>query len=715
MEIQPPSSVEQATARFTGLTDEQVRATIKRIYPYPAINTNLKSNQALEAISATGAYKDFNEKNYIEAHRLLQGVITNPWTSVYEIEQGKTDPFYHDSGLSDIRDLAQNTLGKVTGAPEVNDPRLSFVQNLLHLKTFQKHQDNELTHDYMKNLFLTQVENGSTYYQTQAMRQQQAMGAHTSEKLANTPVVDMNYMLKNINPGKGITPAHPSRKRHVVINATPLFSNNLKRTRLDNLHKRFSGPAQLKDRLAFRQPETPPETPPAQVAVSRPATNISLSETSDGARLASALLSGAGYVAGGAISGAAQLAGAALLGGGILGGGALQGLGGALSGALRRPDVNQTTFNHNYVQNHGPIEHTYHQNNVRHGDTVNTMHNLHVPPPETTTTDTQDTQTDPPPVATDDIFAEVNRPPQVTTPHQRRNRNPNDPRFTAIKGQAALDALLDTPGSVLEASPLVPVRLPEERVLQQNADAQTEDPIGAPHQDSENMPDLEPEPDNFMGANALAARRAQLEEERRRVQEIMNRHPHGLQSVAAAHAEARPVPETPTTPGASRPEGLSAQSFQTPIQQRELLPPQNPSVQIRYVSDDEVHLPLTADEQAAWDSFRSSDGMAQLSEEQIMPQIYTATGRFSEGRPHKFFATLHNATRKKRAQYIPPTPGNRTPGPPIPQQEAPRYAATAAGFSIHADTASPPIVLRKKYKGEGGGKKRGLSENQMLR
>lgn len=251
MEIQQPSSVGQATALFTGLSEAQVRDTIKRIYPYPPINTNIKSNQALEAISSTGAYKDFNEKNYIEAHRLLQGVITNPWNSVLEIETGKTDPFYHDSGLSDIRDLAQNTLGKVTGAPEVNDPRLSFVKNLLDLKIYQKHQDKNLSYDYMKNLFLTQVENGSTYYQTQAMRQQEAMGKHTSEKMANRPLIDTNVMMKNVNLGKGITVAHPSRKRNIVINATPLFSNNAKRTRLDNLHHRFTAAAQAQDHVSL--------------------------------------------------------------------------------------------------------------------------------------------------------------------------------------------------------------------------------------------------------------------------------------------------------------------------------------------------------------------------------------------------------------------------------------------------------------------------------
>lgn len=239
MEIQPPSSVAQATARFTGLSQQQVKDSIRRIYPYPAVNTNLHSKNSLEAISVTGSFKDYREKDYIEAHRLLQGVITNPWQSIHDIEAGKADPFYHDSGVSQIGDIQQQVMGTVTGAPQLQDPRMAFVGNLLKLKTFQKSVDNTLSYNYMKDLFLTQVENGSTYYQKQAMSQDASMKQHFANSRARIEPLDHHIFMKSTNYGN-MAPPHSKRSREIVVNPTPHFAHNPKRAKLDHLHDRFS-------------------------------------------------------------------------------------------------------------------------------------------------------------------------------------------------------------------------------------------------------------------------------------------------------------------------------------------------------------------------------------------------------------------------------------------------------------------------------------------
>lgn len=240
MEIQPPSSVAQATAPFTGLSRKQVEDTIRRIYPYRTLDTNLHSLNTREAISSSGLPTDFREREFIEGHRMLQGIVTNPWTSIHDIQQGKADPFYFDSGASDMEDILQKTIGKPTGAPDVNDPRLSFVENLMKLKQFNKGIDNERGYDYMKNLFLSQVEKGSTYYQTQAMRQNEGFTKHMMNKLQSRPPLDKHEILKNTHINKGMVRPHKHRYREVVINPTPGHQNNHKRAKLDDLHERFT-------------------------------------------------------------------------------------------------------------------------------------------------------------------------------------------------------------------------------------------------------------------------------------------------------------------------------------------------------------------------------------------------------------------------------------------------------------------------------------------
>jgi hypothetical protein len=253
MEIQQPSSVGQATALFTGLTRKQVEDTIKRIFPYRAFDTNLHSKNTAAAISSTGSFTDFREKEHIEAHRLLQGVITNPWNSIHDIDQGKADPFYYDSGVSDIEDIIQRTIGHPTGSPDAHDPRYTFIENLLKMKMYQKGVDNEHSYDYMTNLFLSQVDKGATYYQTQAMRQNEEMAKQTMGKLQNTPILNHHTILKTTNLTQGMNPPHKHRRREITINPTPTHQNNPQRARLDDLHHRFTQHLHARDAARWEE------------------------------------------------------------------------------------------------------------------------------------------------------------------------------------------------------------------------------------------------------------------------------------------------------------------------------------------------------------------------------------------------------------------------------------------------------------------------------
>lgn len=240
MEIQPSNSVGQATALFTGWTQEEVQNEIARIYPYPTINTLLFSKNTQEAITSTGAHKDFNEKNLIEGHRMLQGFITNPFQSVQDIPQSKADPFYYDAGLSEIQDLQQNTIGHPTGIPEVQDPRTAFIANQLKARIFRGQVDNELSKDYLNNLWLSQIDKGATYYQAQAIKQNEALNKYTADKLNAIRPIGSDTYIRNVNMGTINEKPHKDIKRNVVVRATPIHTSSSRHAKLNRLHNRFN-------------------------------------------------------------------------------------------------------------------------------------------------------------------------------------------------------------------------------------------------------------------------------------------------------------------------------------------------------------------------------------------------------------------------------------------------------------------------------------------
>jgi hypothetical protein len=240
MEIQPPSSVAEATVKYSGWTREQVDNAIQRIWPYRSINTLKHSSDTVAALSSTGSSTDFREEERIEGHRLLQGFIENPWTSIHDVEIGKMDPFYLSVPHEDMADLYQHTIGKPTGVSDAKDPRLSFTENLLKLKEFQRGMDNEHSYQYLQHLFTTQISNGKTYYQHQAEKQNQDHADAIFRKMQNLPGMDASEHYRQTAITQGIVKAYPTeKKRQFTIHNHPIYQFNKKRAKLDQLQERF--------------------------------------------------------------------------------------------------------------------------------------------------------------------------------------------------------------------------------------------------------------------------------------------------------------------------------------------------------------------------------------------------------------------------------------------------------------------------------------------
>lgn len=236
MEIQPPSSISQANALFTGLSQQQISDSIRRIFPFKVKERT--DHLVQPATTVTSSSNDYREKEYAEAYRLLHGVVLHPWRSVQDIEQGKTDVRYYDIGYDDISDLQSLNVGRVTGAPELNDPRTAFVGNMLKMKEFQKNIDNEFSYQYMKDLFTTQLDKGSTYYQAQYQKQQEGMNQFMVEKLSNIQPLSMNVAIRNVDYGN-LAPSH-GNPRDIVVKSQSLYTENKKRARLDTIYEKVA-------------------------------------------------------------------------------------------------------------------------------------------------------------------------------------------------------------------------------------------------------------------------------------------------------------------------------------------------------------------------------------------------------------------------------------------------------------------------------------------
>lgn len=176
------SSVPQATAFFTGYTDDEQRQKILSLYPESFPNRHLDSLDNSEAHSFTGTEAEFRTSDFQKAHQQYLGYIKYPFHSIADIENHTFDPSYFDG--SEERPLSinvqENLIGTPLGATVLEDPRLTYIDSLLKVKEY--HAGNmPLDDSYIRNLYMLQTEKGVNYYFNQLNEINEALGKHTRE------------------------------------------------------------------------------------------------------------------------------------------------------------------------------------------------------------------------------------------------------------------------------------------------------------------------------------------------------------------------------------------------------------------------------------------------------------------------------------------------------------------------------------------------------
>jgi hypothetical protein len=181
MEIPPVSSFSQASALFSDLNQEEIRKHILGVYPTEPFNKQIDSADRQQAVSHTGLDKEFRTEDYHEAHRLYNGPLQYPYQNKAQIFNHKFDPFYWDgTELSDNYNVQENLIGTPLGASTLEDPRLAYVHNMLLMRELHGAND-PLENDYIKQLYMVNVEKGSNYYQNQLDKLDSAMSNYTRQ------------------------------------------------------------------------------------------------------------------------------------------------------------------------------------------------------------------------------------------------------------------------------------------------------------------------------------------------------------------------------------------------------------------------------------------------------------------------------------------------------------------------------------------------------
>lgn len=243
MEIPRTSSIAQATAYFTGYSEDEQRQQILNLFPDAGPNVLIESLDRSQAISESGEITDFLIKDRIEGHRMLQGPLAYPFHSTAEIFNHKFDPLYFD-GSEDAPNfnVQENLIGRPLGAEPLQDHRLAYVDNLLKLKEYQS-SNSALDDDYIKQLYLTNTEKGAQYYfnQLQDLRESMGLHARNNAERNSLPLSEVHFTSK-IQRGVG---EHPKALRRRVIpqpSTSMNIQSNHRRDQMRVVEKQFLTP-----------------------------------------------------------------------------------------------------------------------------------------------------------------------------------------------------------------------------------------------------------------------------------------------------------------------------------------------------------------------------------------------------------------------------------------------------------------------------------------
>lgn len=212
MEVAPPSSFSQVSALFNDTTEHQRQQQLLGIFPVETPNVHFHSSDFQQAASHTGLDVEFRTADNKEGHRLLNGPLLYPFQNKAQIFNHKFDPFYYDgSELDPNFNVEENLIGTPLGASTLEDPRMSYVKNMLQMKELHG-ANHPLDDSYLKQLFMVNAEKGSNYYQTQldkldaAMSNYSRMGRYSKHK----PLHDIQFS-QNIATGNPVHEKHTAR------------------------------------------------------------------------------------------------------------------------------------------------------------------------------------------------------------------------------------------------------------------------------------------------------------------------------------------------------------------------------------------------------------------------------------------------------------------------------------------------------------------------
>lgn len=241
MEFQPPSSISQANALFRGVTQQEVKNDIMRIYPLIPVRATDEGMDRMIATTSTSEANDFHEANMGEGYRLLNGQLTNPFQRVAQLFNNKTDPFYLDGSESNpnaFDNVQENLIGHPMGVTELEDPKLSFTSNMILLKEL-KGATHNWSDDYLKELFQTNVDKGANYYQKQAtLHRADFQNSLQLMKASQNNIIHDSVLLSHIPRGASSHASTKPNYQKLELPSNQLYQGDIKQDqwrRIENI------------------------------------------------------------------------------------------------------------------------------------------------------------------------------------------------------------------------------------------------------------------------------------------------------------------------------------------------------------------------------------------------------------------------------------------------------------------------------------------------
>lgn len=212
MEVPPASSFSEVSALFNDTSESQRQQELMGIFPIETPNKHFYSSDLSRAVSHTGFDVELRTNDLHEAHRIFNGPLLYPFQSKAQIFNHKFDPFYYDgSELDPNFNVQENLIGTPLGATTLEDPRMTYVKNMLQMKELHG-ANHPLDDSYLKELYMVNAEKGSNYYQNQldkldaSMSHYSRLGRYSKQK----PLHDIQFT-QNLATGNPIHEKHTAR------------------------------------------------------------------------------------------------------------------------------------------------------------------------------------------------------------------------------------------------------------------------------------------------------------------------------------------------------------------------------------------------------------------------------------------------------------------------------------------------------------------------